>query len=77
MQKMTQLAALAFLLTILAVPALTTEASAACYDSFGFPCKGGGNYSGAPGPLVAGGLPFLAVAGGAYWAVRRYRRKKK
>ena len=63
------------------------SATAACsggYDSFGFPCGGGGgsnggggSYQGAPGPLLAGGLPFLAVAGGAYWAVRRYRRKKK
>ena len=76
MKKTAQFAALAFLLMMLAVPALTAEASA-CYDLFGLPCKGGGNYSGAPGPLLAGGLPFLVVAGGAYWAVRRYRRKKK
>ena len=79
---------LACLVAMLAVPALTTEvAVAACsggYDSFGFPCGGGGgsnggggSYQGAPGPLLAGGLPFLAVAGGAYWAVRRYRRKGK
>jgi hypothetical protein len=88
MKTITQCAALASVLAMLAVPALTTEvAVAACsggYDSFGFPCGGGGgsnggggSYQGAPGPLLAGGLPFLAVAGGAYWAVRRYRRKKK
>jgi hypothetical protein len=88
MKTITQYAALASVLAMLAVPALTTEvAVAACsggYDSFGFPCGGGGgsnggggSYQGAPGPLLAGGLPFLAVAGGAYWAVRRYRRKKK
>jgi hypothetical protein len=88
MKTITQCAALASVLAMLAVPALTTEvAVAACsggYDSFGFPCGGGGgsnggggSYQGAPGPLLAGGLPFLAVAGGAYWAVRRYRRKRK
>jgi hypothetical protein len=88
MKKITQYAALASVLAALVVPALTTEvAVAACsggYDSFGFPCGGGGgsnggggSYQGAPGPLLAGGLPFLSVAGGAYWAVRRYRRKKK
>ena len=31
--------------------------------------------SGAPGPLVGARLPFLAVGYGAYWLVRRYRRK--
>jgi hypothetical protein len=31
--------------------------------------------SGVPGPLVGAGLPFLAVGYGAYWLVRRYRRK--
>ena len=88
MKTITQCAALASVLAMLAVPALTTEvAVAACsggYDSFGFPCGGGGgsnggggSYQGAPGPLLAGGLPFLAVVGGAYWAVRRYRRKGK
>ena len=89
MKKKTQYAALSSVLAVLVGPALTTEvAVAACsggYDSFGFPCGGGGggsnggggSYQGAPGPLLAGGLPFLAVAGGAYWAVRRYRRKKK
>jgi hypothetical protein len=79
---------LASLVAMLAVPALTTEvAVAACsggYDSFGFPCGGGGgsnggggSYQGAPGPLLAGGLPFLGLAGGAYWLVRRFRRKGK
>jgi hypothetical protein len=28
-----------------------------------------------PGPLVGAGLPFIAVGYGAYWLVRRYRRK--
>jgi hypothetical protein len=88
MKTITQCAALASVLAMLAVPALTTEvAVAACsggYDSFGFPCGGGGgsnggggSYQGAPGPLLAGGLPFLALAGGAYWLVRRFRRKGK
>ena len=88
MKTITQYAALASVLAMLAVPALTTEvAVAACsggYDLFGFPCGGGGgsnggggSYQGAPGPLLAGGLPFLAMAGGAYWLVRRFRRKGK
>ena len=29
----------------------------------------------APGPLVGAGLPVLVIAGGAYWVVRRLRRK--
>ena len=75
MKTITQYAALAFVLAMLAVPALTTEASACSgWDSMGFPC--GGGYSPAPGPLLAGGLPFLAVAGGAYWLVRRFRKGK-
>jgi hypothetical protein len=47
----------------------------------GYPCPQGnqgnqGNHiSGVPGPLVGAGLPFLAVGYGAYWLVRRYRRK--
>ena len=30
----------------------------------------------APGPLVGAGLPVLVIAGGAYWVVRRRRRKR-
>ena len=30
----------------------------------------------APGPLVGAGLPVLVIAGGAYWVVRRLRRKR-
>jgi len=33
------------------------------------------HYSGTPGPLVGAGLPIIAVGFGAYWLVRRYRRK--
>jgi hypothetical protein len=35
----------------------------------------GGHVSGVPGPLVGAGLPVLAVGYGAYWLIRRYRRK--
>ena len=35
----------------------------------------GGGTHGVPGPLVGAGLPVLAVGYGAYWLVRRYRRK--
>ena len=40
--------------------------------------QGGGGYRGAPGPVAGEGLPFvvLGAAGfGAYWLVRRTRRK--
>lgn len=30
---------------------------------------------GVPGPIVGAGLPILALGYGAYWLVRRYRRK--
>ena len=35
------------------------------------------HYSGAPGPIAGAGLPILAVGFGAYWLVRRYRRKSE
>jgi hypothetical protein len=31
----------------------------------------------APGPIVGAGLPIVAVGYGAYWLMRRYRRKPK
>jgi hypothetical protein len=37
--------------------------------------QGGNGYHGAPGPIAGAGLPILAVGYGAYWLVRRYRRK--
>jgi hypothetical protein len=39
------------------------------------PPPSSGSTHGVPGPLVGAGLPFLAVGYGAYWLVRRYRRK--
>jgi hypothetical protein len=36
----------------------------------------GQNVVGAPGPIAGAGLPMLLAVGfGAYWLVRRYRRK--
>ena len=74
MNKALQVAALASLLAMSAMPTLTMQAFA-CNNPFGGGCAGGGNYNGAPGPLLAGGLPFLGLVGGAYWIVRRFRRK--
>jgi hypothetical protein len=34
-----------------------------------------GGVHGVPGPITGAGLPVLAVGCGAYWLVRRYRRK--
>jgi len=35
----------------------------------------GGTVHGVPGPIVGAGLPIIAVGYGAYWFVRRNRRK--
>ena len=32
-------------------------------------------FKGVPGPIVGAGLPVLALGYGAYWLVRRHRRK--
>jgi hypothetical protein len=34
-----------------------------------------GGVRGAPGPLVGAGVPVLAVGYGAYWLIKRRRRK--
>ncbi|MGL3107827.1 hypothetical protein [Bradyrhizobium sp. BR 1432] len=36
---------------------------------------GQGTANGAPGPLAGAGLSFAAVAYGAYWMIKRRRRK--
>jgi hypothetical protein len=36
--------------------------------------SGAYHHHGVPGPLVGAGLPFLALAGAAYWLVKRRRR---
>jgi hypothetical protein len=37
--------------------------------------EGGGVVHGVPGPVAGAGVPLLVVTCGAYWLVRRYRRK--
>jgi hypothetical protein len=46
-------------------------------DTCGAPPSGGGGHPShpVPGPLVGAGLPVIAVGYGAYWLLRRYRRK--
>jgi hypothetical protein len=44
------------------------DTSVAFSDSFSPP-------AGAPGPIAGAGLPILAIGYGAYWLVKRYRRK--
>ena len=36
---------------------------------------GGGHYQGAPAPVVGAGIPLIVLAGGGYWAYRRFRKK--
>jgi hypothetical protein len=69
----------AALVTALALPALSIGALAKDHDhDRGDRDHDRGDhthYRGAPGPIVGAGLPVLAVGYGAYWLVRRYRRK--
>jgi hypothetical protein len=62
------------MLAALSIPALADPGNG---NGFGQGDGGGRDHktSGVPGPLVGAGLPFLAVGYGAYWLVRRYRRK--
>ena len=58
--------------SVLALPMFPTSAEAlGRYD----PVRHSG-YRGAPGPIAGAGLPILAIAFGAVWLVRRYRRKQ-
>ena len=68
MNEKMRVALLAVLLATSIVPTLATHAVA------GYP---GGGYSGAPGPLLGAGIPFLVVVGGVYWVARRFRRKSE
>jgi len=60
--------ALAAFLAAFTAPLSTTSAFASC-PSFNPHCT-----SGAPGPIAAAGLPFLAVGYGVYWMLRRRRK---
>jgi hypothetical protein len=62
-------AILASLLGVITLPVLITASAA---QSPSVPSY----YRPAPGPLVGAGLPVLVIAGGAYWVVRRLRRKR-
>ena len=62
----------AAVLGALSVPALADPGNG---NGFGQGVGGRQGHKGVPGPLVGAGLPFLAVGYGAYWLVRRYRRK--
>jgi hypothetical protein len=60
-------------LTALSLPALADPGKGRGWGDG----DGGGrdHVHGAPGPIAGAGLPILAVGYGAYWLVRRYRRK--
>ena len=44
------------------------------FGGAGGPGRGNGGVRGAPGPIAGAGLPFLGIAYGVYWLIRR--RKK-
>jgi hypothetical protein len=56
------------LLALLAFVLVAVDTSSAVADTFSPPV-------GAPGPIAGAGLPILAIGFGAYWLVKRLRRK--
>ena len=62
------------LLAAVCVPALADQ-NGQGGNNQGGNSQGGSGYHPAPGPVAGAGLPILAVGYGAYWLVRRYRRK--
>ena len=44
-------------------------------QTYTYQSPGGGGYRGAPAPVVGAGLPLIVLAGGGYWAFRRFRKK--
>jgi hypothetical protein len=69
MKKLTVASAI---LAALALPALADPGNG---NKNGWNNPNNPHYYGAPGPIAGAGLPILAVGYGAYWLVRRYRRK--
>jgi hypothetical protein len=71
--------ALSATLMLVALPALSMGAMAKDHDydrgDRGYDRGDRGQIHGAPGPIAGAGLPIMAVGYGAYWLVRRYRRK--
>ena len=67
------MAAALFATLCFAVPASACNGGGNCDNAPGH--NKGGGVSPVPGPLVGAGLPIIAVGYGAYWLVRRYRRK--
>jgi hypothetical protein len=55
-------------LTLLALVAIAIELLGISSPAFAAPVP-------APGPIAGVGLPILAIGYGAYWLVKRYRRK--
>ena len=41
------------------------------FGDAGGPGRGNGGVRGAPGPIAGAGLPFLGIAYGVYWLIRR------
>jgi hypothetical protein len=76
--QMRKLLVASAVLAALCVPALAGNQNGQGGNGQGGNGQGGngqGGVHGAPGPIAGAGLPILAVGYGAYWLVRRYRRK--
>jgi len=63
-------AVMALPLTLVSPSAMACNANGNCENA-----PGHNKLDPAPAPIAGAGLPVLIIAGAAYWAVRRYRRK--
>ena len=71
--KLKKLIVASAVLTALSIPALADPGTG---NKIGWNNPNNPHHT-VPGPLVGAGLPFIAVAYGAYWLIRRRRRAQQ